>query len=216
MQGDPKLLQLLFKAANKPAPAGCFEGLRPPFQGPARPPLSQVPANGGCAQRTPIRGVSGISRLYQEIFLGIYIPVVKSLLVAFLLRAGVGGTLQSWARGRRGRASGVTILVPTDRSGGPLHSAADNARQSAPGRAVFPDSHWGGCPGGGSEGAPSPPGLIPRSVPSVCLPGPSEISLPSSSSGRPQSGRASGWLMRPSSAVRHPAQVQDPSGTLSL
>lgn len=41
------------------------------------------------------RGVSGISRLYHEIFLGIYIPVVKSLLKAFLLHEGVGGALQS-------------------------------------------------------------------------------------------------------------------------
>lgn len=58
-------------------------------------PKSPVQAMEAVPSISPVLGVSGISRLYQEIFLGIYIPVVKSLLVAFLLRAGVGGALQS-------------------------------------------------------------------------------------------------------------------------
>lgn len=48
----------------------------------------------------PVQGVSGISSLYQEIFLGIYIPEVKSLLETFLLFAVVGTALQNRPGGR--------------------------------------------------------------------------------------------------------------------
>lgn len=165
------------------------------------------------APSVPVRGVSGISRLYQEIFLGIYIPVVKSLLVAFLLRAGVGGAPQSWARGRRGRASGVTILVPTDRTGGPPPLGGKQCGAVCAGAVCPPQQplRWLPRPGagGGSEGGAKPT----RTHPSVC-----PFCLPSRSFQDlcffVRLREATEWacLMRPSSAARRPARSGTPRG----
>lgn len=55
MQGDPKPPQLLFQAANKPTPAGRFEGLRPePTSQPGRPCAERsAPAPGGVPRSPP-------------------------------------------------------------------------------------------------------------------------------------------------------------------
>lgn len=115
MQGDPKPGRPLFKAVNQPAPAGHFEG-RGSSPSPALEPgehylLPLRPEEGAHRAPHPIQGVSEISRLYQEIFLGIYIPDGKSLLKTFLLCVGVGTALQN-GQGGRGRSQGMGVHPP--------------------------------------------------------------------------------------------------------
>lgn len=83
---------LLALRAEAPAPAPPWGRGSTVYLPPPRPEEG--------AHRAPVQGVSGISSLYQEIFLGIYIPEVKSLLKTFLLCAGVGTALQNRPGGR--------------------------------------------------------------------------------------------------------------------
>ena len=144
----------------------------------------------------PVQGVSGISSLYQEIFLGIYIPEVKSLLKTFLLCA-VGGTALQNRPGGRGVFSGhggPPSSSPQGHTRAPVTPLLE-MRPAVPGRgslglSVIPlaaKPAVPACPDGGraSKEAPSSPRAL--SLPSLCPPVPF-MARPVSSGGRPQGG----------------------------
>lgn len=109
---------------------GCARGSRPsqPRCAATNEPLGRAPAEGlpepPLARRQgvpalPVRGAGGISRLRGEIFLGICIPVVKSLFPAFPpSAAGMGGGQTGEGRcparrpGRWGAARRAPVLSP--------------------------------------------------------------------------------------------------------
>lgn len=112
--GGPPAFAAFVQATKEPTPLGALGAWIPASAGRPSPFGEQPPASPAApgpegVPGFPVRGVSGISRLHGEIFLGIYIPAVKSLFQAF-------SCVQGWealaeAAGRRGRR-GSLVLIP--------------------------------------------------------------------------------------------------------
>lgn len=186
-------------------------------------PLLGAPANLGLRPpgpsvhpAFPTHGVSGISRFCQDIFLGIYIPVVRVLQPASSVQGGEGQAEQvsglhpvgavtkapSLCSPRRGRPGGA-LALPAPRVC--LAAARGTGLQRR-----RPGTGWALGAGGGPTGARSLP--HPSSFcPSICLPGSRDL-CPLRELGGPHGELISARFMRHTLLPRRPAQAQGPWG----
>lgn len=186
-------------------------------------PLLGAPANLGLRPpgpsvhpAFPTHGVSGISRFCQDIFLGIYIPVVRVLQPASHVQGGEGQAERvsglhpvgavtkapSLCSPRRGRPGGA-LALPAPRVC--LAAARGTGLQRR-----RPGTGWALGAGGGPAGAQSLP--HPSSFcPSICLPGSRDL-CPLRELGGPHGELISARFMRHTLLPRRPAQAQGPWG----
>lgn len=189
-------------------------------------PLLGAPANLGLRPpglsvhpTFPAHGVSGISRFCQDIFLGIYIPVVRVLQPASRVQGGEGQAERvsgphpvgavtkapSLCSPRRGRPGGA-LALPAPRVC--LAAARGTSLQRR-----RPGTGWALGAGGGLAGARSLP--RPSSFcPSICLPGSGDL-CPLRELGGPHGELISARFMRHTLLPRSQHRPKAPGGAPS-
>lgn len=124
--GGPPAFAAFVQAAKEPTPLGALgawipASARRPSPLGEQPPASPAAPGPEGVPGFPVRGVSGISRLHGEIFLGICIPAVQSLLQAFpVCRSGrrqPGGRAAGQARLSCPHPRGPLMRTPSLASG---------------------------------------------------------------------------------------------------